>query len=194
MRPMTNAASTDPAPTDPALPVAALLTDAFGRINESVADAVEGLSADQLATRPDPDANPVSWLVWHLSRVQDDHVAAAFGTPQVWAVASWAPRLGLPEHTREIGYGHTSARVGEVAAAICGMPRPGALLVDYHTAVHEQTLSLVAGLKDDDLDRVVDTQWTPPVTLGTRLVSVINDDMEHAGQARYVRGMLLRRG
>jgi hypothetical protein len=92
----------------------------------------------------------------------------------------------------EIGYGHTSPRVAEVAAAICGMPWPGRLLVEYHTAVHEQTLSLISTLKDADLDRVVDTRWTPPVTLGVRLVSVINDGAQHAGQALYLRGILLR--
>src|SRR5215469_11668905 len=123
--------------------VAGLLADAFERIRESVADAVEGLDASQLAVRLDADANPVSWLLWHLSRVQDDHLAAAFGVPEVWSAASWAPRLGLPEQSREIGYGHTSARVAAVAAAICGRPSPGKLLVEYHTAVHEQTLSLI---------------------------------------------------
>lgn len=173
--------------------VAGLLADAFGRIQESVADAVEGLDAEQLAARLDADANPVSWLLWHLSRVQDDHVAAAFGVPQVWTAASWAPRLGLPAQTGEIGYGHTSAQVVKVSAAICGMPRPGKLLVEYHTAVHEQTLSLISGLTEADLDRVVDANWTPPVTLGVRLVSVINDDTQHIGQALYVRGILRRR-
>ena len=172
---------------------AGLLTDAFKRIQESVDSAVEGLDADQLAGRLDPDANPISWLIWHLSRVQDDHVAAAFGAAQVWSTRSWAPRLGMPEHTRELGYGHTSAQVEAVASAICGMPSPGKLLAEYHAAVHEQTISLVSGLSDADLERVVDDRWTPPVTLGVRLVSVISDDLQHVGQANYVRGILLRR-
>jgi hypothetical protein len=172
---------------------AGLLTDAFGRIQESVDSAVDGLDADQLAARLDPAANPISWLLWHLSRVQDDHVAAAFGAAQVWSVRSWAPRLGLPEHSKEIGYGHSSAQVEAVASAICGMPSPGKLLAEYHAAVHEQTISLLSDLRDADLERVVDARWTPPVTLGVRLVSVINDDLQHAGQALYVRGILLRR-
>ena len=41
-----------------------------------------------------------------------------------------------------------------------------------------------------DLDRVVDERWDPPVTLGVRLVSVVNDDAQHLGQAAYVRGLL----
>ena len=50
--------------------------------------------------------------------------------------------------------------------------------------------SYVQGLGEADLDRVVDLNWDPPVTLGVRLVSVINDDLQHGGQAAYVRGML----
>jgi uncharacterized damage-inducible protein DinB len=173
--------------------VAGLIADAFERVHESVADAVEGLDPDQFAARLDADANPVSWLLWHLSRVQDDHLAAAFGVAEVWSAASWASRLGLPGQTREIGYGHTSAQVAAVSAAICGIPSPGRLLAEYHTAVHEQTLSLVSGLTDADLGRVVDVRWTPPVTLGVRLVSVINDCTQHVGQALYVRGILQRR-
>ena len=35
--------------------------------------------------------------------------------------------------------------------------------------------------------------WDPPVTLGVQLVSVIADDLQHAGQAPFVRGILQRR-
>ena len=48
-------------------------------------------------------------------------------------------------------------------------------------------------LTDDDLDRIVDTSWDPPVTLGVRLISVLSDDLQHAGQAAFVRGVLERR-
>jgi hypothetical protein len=172
--------------------VAGLLTDAFGRIRESVAYAVDGLDAGQLAARLDPEANPASWLLWHLTRVQDDHVAAAFGLPQVWSAKSWASRLGMPERSMEHGYGHTQRQVEAVSSAICSMPHPGRLLADYHEEVHAQTVSLVSELGDADLDRVVDRAWNPPVTLGVRLVSVIDDNMQHVGQALYVRGILLR--
>lgn len=175
--------------------VTEVLTDAFGRIADSVAEVLEGLDASQLAVRLDADANPVSWLIWHLTRVQDDHVAAAFGSSsaQVWSAGAWAGQLGLPSSSLELGYAHTSAQVEAVSSAICGMPSPGKLLASYHEAVHAQTVRLVSSLNDADLDLVVDTRWTPPVTLGVRLVSVIADDLEHVGQAAYVRGIVLRR-
>jgi hypothetical protein len=52
----------------------------------------------------------------------------------------------------------------------------------------------VQGLSDDDLGRIVDERWDPPVTLAVRLVSVIEDDLQHAGQAAFVRGILDGRG
>jgi hypothetical protein len=165
-----------------------LLADAFGRIRETVHEVVGDLAPDQLAFRVGADANPVSWLIWHLTRVQDDHVAAAFGVPQVWSTGKWAARFGLPEETMEIGYGHSSSQV----AAVTGAVSSADLLIDYHEATYQQTLKHVSGVTDADLDRVVDRSWDPPVTLGVRLISVIDDDMQHAGQAAFVRGYVLR--
>jgi hypothetical protein len=166
---------------------AGLLVDAFGRIRETVTDTVYGLNHAQLAYRVTADANPISWLVWHLTRVQDDHVADAFGVPQVWLAQGWAERFGLPADSTEIGYGHSSQQVAAVGAAISAAE----LLTEYHEVTYEQTVRLVSGITDGDLERVVDTSWRPPVTLGVRLVSVINDDMQHVGQAAYLRGILL---
>jgi hypothetical protein len=169
---------------------AELLLDGFGRIRENVADVLAGLTAEQLAFRVDADANPVSWLVWHLTRVQDDHVAAAFGVAQVWSAQGWPRRLGLPDEMMDHGYGHGSEQVASVAAATAG----SGLLGEYHEATYAQTVKLVSEIGDADLDRVVDQRWTPPVTLGVRLVSVLDDDMQHVGQAAFVRGVVLRRG
>jgi len=164
---------------------AELLTDAFGRVRETVHRAVEGLSPSQLAARLDEDANSIAWLCWHLARVQDDHVADAFAVEQVWP--EWADRFGLPFAPGATGYGHTSRQVAQVRVP------SGDLLTGYHDAVHAQTIRLVADVTDADLSRIVDERWNPPVTLGVRLVSVISDCLQHAGQAAFIRGVLLRK-
>jgi hypothetical protein len=41
----------------------------------------------------------------------------------------------------------------------------------------------------DELGRVVDTHWTPPVTASARLVSIVDDAAQHLGQAAYIRGI-----
>ncbi|MEU9105004.1 DUF664 domain-containing protein [Streptomyces xanthophaeus] len=164
-----------------------VIADGFGRIQEIVHEAVDGLSEEQLGARVDPEANSVAWLVWHLTRVQDDHVADAAELEQVWEAQGFAARFDLPLPAGSTGYGHTARQAGMVQVA------SGTLLLEYVDAVHEQTLRFVRALAAADLDRVVDERWDPPVTLGARLVSVLADDLQHAGQAAYVRGLLERR-
>ena len=163
-----------------------LLIDGFGRIRENVAEVLSGLTPAQLSHQIGPGANPISWLVWHLTRVQDDHVAKAFGAEQIWSAEGWAGRFGLPAAMMDIGYGHTAAQMAEVGRATASAE----LLAEYHEATYAHTVKLVAEITDADLDRIVDTRWTPAVTLGVRLVSVLDDDMQHGGQAAYVRGLL----
>jgi uncharacterized damage-inducible protein DinB len=164
-----------------------LLVDAFGRIREIVHESVEGLDEDQLAFRPDADANSIAWLVWHLTRVQDDHIADVAGAEQIWTVGGWVERFRLPFDVHAIGYGQSSQEVGQVRAT----PE---LLSGYQDAVHLATVDYVRTLRDEDYGRVVDERWDPPVTLAVRLVSVVNDAAQHAGQAAYVRGLVTRRG
>ena len=166
--------------------VADLLADCVGRVRQAVQEALEGIDPAALLARPDPDANSVAWLAWHLARVQDDHVAEVAGTEQVWTAEGWHERFGLPFGVGEIGYGHSSEQVAAVQV------RDASLLAGYLDAVTEATLRYVRGLTDADLDRVVDERWDPPVTLGVRLVSVVADDLQHAGQVAYVRGLLER--
>jgi hypothetical protein len=166
---------------------AELLGEAFGRVREVVHSVVEGLTPKQLEFRVDYDANSIAWLVWHLTRIQDDHVADVAGTEQVWTSQGWMERFGLPFDPGATGFGHSSDDVAAVRVD------SGDLLVGYYDAVHEQTIRFVQRITDADLDRVVDESWDPPVTLGVRLVSVIEDDLQHGGQAAFVRGIVLRR-
>ncbi|MFJ9037102.1 DinB family protein [Streptomyces sp. NPDC102406] len=158
--------------------------EAYGRIKEEVHAAVDGLSVDDLHARPGDGANSIAWLIWHLTRVQDDHVADASGGEQIWLTQGWADRFALPLPASDTGYGHTPEQVGRVRVA------SGELLLGYYDAVHERTLDFLGGLEDAALDRIVDENWDPPVTLGARLVSVLSDDLQHVGQAAYVRGLL----
>ncbi|MFJ9673466.1 DinB family protein [Streptomyces sp. NPDC101221] len=161
-----------------------ILIEGYGRIQEEVHAAVEGLEPDGLNARPAAGANSVAWLVWHLTRVQDDHVADAFGLDQVWLTGGWEKRFGLGLPRRDTGYGHSSAEVGKVQVD------SGDLLTGYYDAVHEQTLTALRSLTAKDLERVVDDRWDPPVTLAVRLVSVLSDDLQHVGQAAYARGLV----
>jgi Protein of unknown function (DUF664) len=164
---------------------AELLIDAFGRVQGIVHRAVGGLTRDQLAFRVEEGSNSISWLVWHLTRIQDDHVAAVAGSDQVWTTEGWAGRFELPFKETSTGYGHTPKDVAAVQAG-------EELLTGYHDATFNRTLAYVKPLTDSDVGVVVDDSYDPPVTLGVRLVSVISDNLQHAGQAAFMRGIIER--
>lgn len=161
-----------------------VLLEGFRRIPDLVVGAVNGLNAEALGSRPGGTGNSIAWLIWHLSRVEDDHIADASGAEQLWTSAGWVEKFDLPFGADETGYGHTSEQVASVQVDSAG------LLVDYYNAVHARTLEYVRGLTDEDLEQVIDDSWDPPVTLGVRLVSVTQDCVQHAGQAAYARGLL----
>ncbi|WP_337059325.1 mycothiol transferase [Kineococcus sp. G2] len=163
-----------------------LLLDGFGRIPPAVHAVLDGCDHTALTARLDPGANTIAWLVWHLARGQDAQVAQVAGHEQVWTADGWARRFDLPFGDDEIGYGFSAEQVGRVRAS-------AELLGGYVDAVHERTERYLRTLTDADLDRVVDDSYDPPVTLGVRLVSVLDDDLEHAGQAAFVAGVLGRR-
>jgi hypothetical protein len=160
-----------------------LLTEAFSRIPETVERAVDGLSEDQLAARPAAGANTLAWLAWHTARGQDVQIADLAGSEQVWTADGWYDRFGLPFPAEALGYGMSRDDVGRVRAS-------AELLTGYLRAVHERTVAYLGTLGPDDLDPVVDDAWDPPVTAGARLVSILDDCTQHAGQAGFVRGLL----
>ena len=172
---------------DPTLTAHDLLLDGFARIREGVPAVVAGLSVDELLWRPDADANHIAWLVWHLSRQQDDQVAHLAGRKPVWREDGWVDRFGLPYPRETHGWSMSSADVGRFTVA------DPALVGAYPAAVHTRTVELLDGLDADAYARVVDERWDPPVTVGVRIVSVLEDAAKHLGQAEYVRGLVDRR-
>jgi len=164
-----------------------LLLNAFDNVEEGVRGVLDGIDPSLLTVRIDPEANTIAWLVWHLTRGQDHQVSEVAGTEQAYLADGWADRFALPFSPKATGYGMSSEDVGKVRIT------DPQLLLDYHAAVHRRTSEFVSGLSAQELDRIVDESWDPPVTLGVRLVSVIGDDLAHAGQAAFLRGHLERR-
>ncbi len=163
-----------------------LLIDGFDRIHQQVPTYAD-LSREVLRWRPDPEANSIGWLLWHLSRVQDDHVSELAGAQQIWIAQGWHDRTAVPFPAAATGYGQSADEVGRLDVT-------PADLVGYHDQVHQMTVDYLTALSPAALDEVVDRRWDPPVTAAVRLVSVVNDCAEHLGQAAYVWGMARRRG
>ncbi len=164
--------------------VQGLLLELYGRIPPLARAAVEGLDGEELVRPPASGANPIGWLLWHLTRVQDHHISELLDTEQIWASGEWAAGFGLEADPTNTGYGHSPEEVAAVR------PEGPAAVLGYLDAVDARTRSLLEDVTPAALDRVVDRRWDPPVTLGVRLVSIADDCLQHAGQAAYARGAL----
>jgi hypothetical protein len=161
-----------------------VLLDLYGRLPDLVEGAVGGLTPEQLTWAPEPGANTIGWLVWHLTRIEDHHLAGVLGDAQL--ITTWSDRFGRPPNPDDTGYGHDAEQVASVH------PESADALLEYHAAVHQRATMLLERVTPPELDRVVDESWDPPVTLGVRLVSVACDAHQHVAQAAYLRGLLPR--
>ncbi|HSB84955.1 MAG TPA: DinB family protein [Ilumatobacteraceae bacterium] len=164
-----------------------VLIDLFGRVGEHVHEAVEGLDAEMLRTPPEPGTNPIGWLIWHVARGEDYQIAEVSGQEQVWTKGDWARSFGVTPDPNNMGYGHSWPEVMAIR------PDSADALIDYYDAVAARTRPFLEKLTPKDLDGIVDRNWDPPVTMGVRLISIADDEIQHSGQAVYARGMLERR-
>jgi uncharacterized damage-inducible protein DinB len=164
-----------------------LLIDGFDRVRQTVHTAVDGLDTDMLEARLEWETNSIAWLIWHLTRVQDDHIATIAETEQIWTRKGWFDKFGLVVDKHATGYGFSRDEVAAIKGVTAGD------LLGYFDEVATNTEVFLHRLTERDLDRVVDQRWDPPVTLGVRLISVLSDDLQHVGQAAYIRGVLEHR-
>ena len=164
-----------------------LVIDDLARVDEDLRRALDGLSAEQLTFRPAEHSNSIAWLAWHLTRVEDDHVSELAGRPQAWIEEKWHERFGKRADSSDTGFGYSPEQVAAIR------PESAQVLLDYYAAVHRRSLEYLHGVTCEAMDRVIDTRWDPPVTVGVRLVSVVNDCTQHVGQVAYVRGLIENR-
>ena len=165
-----------------------LVVDGFDRLPELVEEALAGVRTADLDRPPQPGANPLGWTVWHLTRVEDAQIADLMGEPDLWTRDGWHAKFNRPPDHDDSGYGHTAAQVRAFRS-------PSAKVqLDYLRATTDRTKQYLASLSPADLDRELDESWyTPRPTVGVRIVSIVADCHQHAGEAAYIRGLLKAR-
>lgn len=161
-----------------------ILIDGISRPREACHRVLSGLTPEDANRRPGGTANSITWLIWHLARQQDVQIASLAGGEQVWRSGGWVGRFGLALPSDSMGYGHTPEQAALVVVDDL------ALLSGYLDAASDATAAYVRALDPASLDDIVDTRWDPHVTRGVRLVSIVDDAAQHAGQAAYVKGLL----
>ena len=163
----------------------------FDRNEAILVQALDGLDDDALHRRVGPDSNPIGWLMWHLSRVQDNHLLAMEGKEHAWISEGWNERFGRGSHTpADRGRGHSS---DEVAA----FRLPGVeTLVAYYKAVRGHADAFLDSLTEPDLDRQVPnlTDDGGTIPMHVRLEMCLVDTLQHSGQIAYLRGLIGGKG
>ena len=163
-----------------------LIADCYIRIAQVLEKALDGLTLDDLNLQVRPDCNSIGWLTWHLTRAQDRVISDLMGEEQLWVKDKWHAKFNRSPDAMDTGYGHNSEDVA-------GFKSPDVqTLTAYHHAVLERTKRYIINLSETELDREIDHPRFP--TVGMRLVAVISDNLQHAGQVAYLRGLLKGKG
>jgi DinB superfamily len=165
-----------------------LIVDCYDRLPELVEEVLAGVRTADLDWQPRPGTNPLGWTVWHLTRVQDAQIADLMGEADLWTRDGWHQKFGRPPDHDDSGYGHTPEQVKAFRS-------PSAKVqLDYLRAVTDRTKRYLASLTPAELDRELDESWQdPPPTVAVRIVSIVADCHQHAGEASYIRGLLKAR-
>ena len=161
-----------------------VLCEAANRPAAEAKALIDTLPEGALNAHAGGHTNSIAWLLWHAGRQMDAQLAQLNGEPQVWHSQGFNSRFNLGELGDTVGYGHTAEQARAVVV------EDAALLVEYLGATTAALSEYIAGLSEADLDDVIDTSWTPHVTRGVRLVSMIDDAAQHVGQAAYAAGIL----
>ena len=163
--------------------------DVLDRNEAILFEALDGLSAEDLHRQPGPDSNPIGWLMWHLTRVQDNHASAMEESEHVWVAGRWHERFDRDGDPADRGRGHTSEQVAAFRS-----PDVETLL-GYYRAVRGRTDAFLDSLSADDLDRPVkNLAGDGTVPMHVRLEMTLVDGIQHSGQIAYLRGLLKGKG
>lgn len=161
-----------------------IVLDALERIRSILHRTLTGLTLDEMNRQPTSDSNSIAWLTWHLTRVQDNGISGLFGQEQAWISQGWHAQFGMTPDPDNEGQGHTPAQVAAFRAPSIQT------LLDYHDSVSTRSKSFLTGLAPADFNRELDEpQYQPRPTVGVRVVSILSDNLQHAGQVAYLRGV-----
>jgi hypothetical protein len=166
-----------------------IVLDGLDRIRSILHRALTGLSLEDAMRQPRPDSNSIAWLVWHLTRVQDNGISGLFDTPQAWISEGWHAQFGMDPDPDNEGQGHTPEQVAAFRTSSLQT------LLDYHDCVSARSKAFVGSLMPPGFDRELnEPQYQPLPTVGVRLVSILSDNLQHAGQVAYLRGFWQGKG
>ena len=163
--------------------------EVFGHAAEVLGRALDGLTYDELKQQPaGPDSNPIGWLAWHLTRVQDTSVSSLMRKEQAWVAEGWHAEFGSEP---------TNIRFSQVTPEEVRTFDPVSVetLVGYWDVVWGHTKTYLATLTPEDLTKLAPPRPNrPDSTVEETLARTCSDNVQHVGQIAYLRGMIRGQG
>ena len=145
--------------------------------------AVDGLSPTELRWQPTLASNPISWIVWHMARVEDRWVNQVLRKDvELWIRDGWHERFGMSEEAH--GYGETENQVRAM---------PDVAMSDtlaYFDSVRQSTLAHLEQMTSADLAVIYSHPRRTGLTGAWILGHILVEEGQHLGQVAYIRGMI----
>jgi len=141
--------------------------------------ALDGLTQEEAAWSPGVECNSITFILWHLSRVEDFFVNRVIQRQkELYEAENWQEKLGTPVKA----YQYT---VEELQA----WPVPKLeVLREYANSVREKTLALIQSIPPEKLSELARPD-RPPDTIGDILSRISTEIAMHVGQIAYLRGV-----
>ena len=158
------------------------LEDAFNVEHEYLMDALDDLKPDELMWRAGPEANPIGWILWHMTRVEDMWFQFFIRRQtEIWARDGWDEKFGLP--ARDNGFDHTPEQVAAFPAYNLSE------MLQYGEFVRAATLSYLKTVTPEQMDEVP-RDARPEMSVGRIFRQVIGEIYQHQGHIAYLKGLM----
>ncbi|MBI3744252.1 MAG: DinB family protein [Chloroflexi bacterium] len=145
--------------------------------------ALEGLTHEEFARRPNGHSNSIGWIAWHMARVEDRWTNMVLNKgKQLWETHGWAEKIGMPNDPNYSGGGMTPDQVQLFKTPAVQQVK------DYWSAVRATTKECYAKLTPSMLDQMVQTPFRRELKVGDVISHVLCELNQHAGQVAYLRG------
>ena len=155
----------------------ASLNDMEGRLSTTL----DGLTAEELSWRPDPQCHSIGFALWHIYRVEDYWFQRfVLRGAELYESQGWQEKLGT--QPKEMGYQYTAEQVASFQ-----VPSLETLLA-YGKSVRQHTLELLRGLSIEKMDEKPRADRSE-MSIGDVFQRIIIELSLHMGQMAYLRGM-----
>ena len=157
------------------------IEDAFNTEREYLIDALGDLTSDELMWRAGPEANPIGWILWHMTRIEDMWFQFFIQRQtEIWERDGWNEKFGLP--TRDNGFQHTLEQVADFPAYDLSE------MMRYGEAVRSDTLAYLKTVSSEQMDDVP-REARPEMSVGRIFRQVIGEIYQHQGHIAYLKGL-----